>query len=379
VTFHRSVRLVAAFIALGLTAALLATATPSPSAARGHGHGHHGHGHHGHGHHGHGHKGKVVWDSTTYYAGGGAVAAHGRVPGGKTKVKLQVKLPGGWEAFAKTKSSRKGKFAISGVLNWYGAHKVRVSTSGRHHFNRSTTATVLTSYTPRGNPADSVLLNYQGVRYAFDPCKTVRYAVNVDDVGPGALQLIQIAMDQVSMATGIKVKYVGPSHQIPFQGETTKLPAGQDMLLAFADQAEIPEFVTVPAVGLGGSVQQHAARDGHNRPVWETTQAAAVFDTTRYFAGNYEWSFQGTRPLWSEIILHEIGHAFGLDHAPAADEIMYWQAGNGVYPDGYFRGLYDAGDLTGLATNGLGQGCFRKVRHFKEGVPARIPAPQPLP
>ena len=45
---------------------------------------------------------------------------------------------------------------------------------------------------------------------------------------------------------------------------------------------------------------------------------------------------------------------------------MYWQAGNGLYPDGNFRGLYGAGDLAGLATNGLGQGCFRKVRSFRE-------------
>ena len=72
----------------------------------------------------------MVWDSTNYYSGSAAVAAHGRVPGGKTKVKLQVKLPGGWHTFASTKSSKKGKFAISGTLDWYGSHKVRVSTRG---------------------------------------------------------------------------------------------------------------------------------------------------------------------------------------------------------------------------------------------------------
>ena len=98
--------------------------------------------------------------------------------------------------------------------------------------------------------------------------------------------------------------------------------------------------------------------------MWETSQAAAVFDTNAWFSGNYDWSYLGTKPLWGETMLHEFGHAFGLDHSPAADEIMYWQAGNGVYPDGCFRGLYDAGDLTGLATNGLGQGCFRKVRRL---------------
>ncbi len=363
-TFRRSVRLVAASLILGLTAALLAATTPSPAVAgRGH----------------HGHKGKVVWDSTSYFAGSGAVAAHGRVPGGKTKVKLQVKLPGSWHTFASTKSSKKGKFAIAGTLNWYGTHKVRVSTSGRHRFNRSSKANVFYTYAPRGNPADHVFLNSKGVRYAFNPCKTVRYAVNADDVGPAGLLFVQMAMAQTSMATGIPVRYVGASHQIPFQTDNTKLPAKQDLLVAFADEAELPDFVTRTALGFGGPVQLRAARDGRRRPVWEATQSAAVFDTNKWYSGDLDWSFLGKKPLWGEVMLHEFGHAFGLDHSNGADEIMYWQAGNGVYPDGYFRGLYAAGDLTGLATDGLGQGCFRRVNRFREGAPARIQAPRPLP
>ena len=370
-TLDRSVRLVAASLVLGLTAALLAAATPAPALA-GHGHGH---GHHGH----HGHKGKVVWDSTDYYSGSAAVAAHGRVPGGKTKVKLQVKLPGGWHTFASTKSSKKGKFAISGTLDWYGSHKVRVSTSGRHRFNRSNTANVFMTYAPRGNPADHVFLNHKGVRYSFDPCKTVRYVVNADDVGPNGILLAQLAMAQISAATGIPVKFVGTSHQIPFQTEHTRLPARQDMLIAFADEAEMPDFVTRSALGFGGPVQLHAARDGRHRPVWESTQSAAVFDTNKWFSGDLDWSFFGAKPLWGEVMLHEFGHAFGLDHSNGVDEIMYWQAGNGVYPDGYFRGLYAAGDLAGLAKDGLGQGCFQRVHRFRDRAQARIQAPRPLP
>jgi hypothetical protein len=365
VTVAHSVRLVAASLVLGLTASLLAAA-PSPAMA-GHGHGHHAH------------KGKVDWDSTTYYAGAGGVAAHGRVPGGKTKVKLQVKLRGGWHTFASTKSSRKGKFAITGTLNWYGSHKVRVSTSGRHRFNRSTSVNVLMYYAPRGNPADHVFLNHRGVRYSFDPCKTVRYVVNADDVGPNGILLAQIAMAQASAATGIPVKFVGTSHQIPFQTDNTRLSRRQDMLIAFADEAEMPDFVTRSALGFGGPVQLHAARDGRGRRVWESTQSAAVFDTNKWFSGDLDWSFLGKKPLWGEVMLHEFGHAFGLDHSNGADEIMYWQAGNGVYPDGYFRGLYAAGDLKGLATDGLGQGCFRRVNRFGKGVAARIQAPRPLP
>jgi hypothetical protein len=80
------------------------------------------------------------------------------------------------------------------------------------------------------------------------------------------------------------------------------------------------------------------------------------------------------------VILHELGHAFGLQHVAATDEIMYPAAGNGPYPGGTFAGLYDAGDLTGLATNGLGQGCFHQVRSFRvgdRGGPVAVPAPQP--
>ena len=150
------------------------------------------------------------------------------------------------------------------------------------------------------------------------------------------------------------------------------------MLIAFADEAEIPRFVTTPAIGFGGPIQTHAALDGSRQRVWETTQAAAVFDTNAWFSGNYDWSFQSAKPNWGETMLHEFGHAFGLDHSPAADEIMFWQAGNGRYPDGLFRGLYDAGDLTGLATNGLGQGCFRRVGHFRTGTDS-APVPAPLP
>ena len=184
-------------------------------------------------------------------------------------------------------------------------------------------------------------------------------------------------MAQASWATGIKVKYVGASHQIPFLTDDTRLPRNQDLLLAFADEAEFPDFVTRSALGVGGPVELRSARTGNHRRVWETTQAAAVFDTNKWFGTNLQQAFIGTKPLWGEVMLHEIGHAFGLDHSPAADEIMYWQAGNGVWSDGYFRALYGAGDLAGLATNGLGQGCFRNDNRGREA--ARIPAPPPMP
>ncbi|HEX5090967.1 MAG TPA: matrixin family metalloprotease [Nocardioides sp.] len=365
----------AASLVLGLVPALVPTlvsagGVPATAASRGHHH----HGHHGH----HGHRGKVVWDSTTYTAFTAPVAAHGRVPGGRTKVRLQVKLPGGWHTFGAARSKRSGKFAVAGSLNWYGSHRVRVTTSGRHGFKRGTTVTVGMSYAPRGNPADHVFLTDRGTRYSFNPCRTIRYAVNAAEVGPTGLAIAQAAMNQVSAATGIPVKYVGTSTQLPFLTRHTRLPKGQDLLLAFATEAEYPAFVTESALGQGGPVQVRAARDGRHHRVWQTTQAAAIFDTTAWNSGRYAWTLDSTKPNWGEVMLHEVGHAFGLDHSPAADEIMFWQAGNGVYPDGHFRALYDAGDLAGLATDGLGQGCFHKVRYRVDGA-ARVEPPRPLP
>jgi len=327
------------------------------------------------------HRGKVKWDSKAYVAGFGQVAAHGKLPfRGKRKVRLQVKLPGKWDTFGSAKTNKRGKFSISGRLDWYGEHKVRVFVAGRHRFKKTTKVQISASYAPRGNPADHVFTTGErGLRYSFDPCETIKYVVNADDVGPFGITLAQIGMAQLSYATGIKVKFIGTSHQIPFQTEETKLPANQDLLIAWADEAELPAFVTTPAIGFGGPSWVRPARDGRGRPILMTTQAAVVLDTNAYFSGVYTQGYYGTKPAWGEVILHELGHASGLAHVGATDEIMYPGAGNGPYPDGTFQGLYDAGDLAGLATNGLQQGCFHKVRNFREGAERTVAAPAPQP
>jgi hypothetical protein len=379
VTSSSPARALAASLVLGVTGALLSAVGPSAVAAdptsatttvvaKPH--------HGGKGHHKK-HKGKVKWDVTSLTAGTGAVvAAHGKVPGRKVKVKLQVKAAKKWITFGKTKSNKRGKFAISGSLDWYGVHKVRVSTSGRKAFHKATKVSVATPYAPRGNAADhAFLLSGQGQRMSFNPCKTIRYVVNADDVGPAGIALAQAGMQQMSMATGIQVKYVGTSHTIATaDGQWPKLPKGQDFLISWATEAEVPEFVTTPAIGFGGPRELFYGRDGHGNKLALTTQAGVVLDTDAYFSGVYDQSYSGTKPAWGETILHEIGHAMGLDHFGATDEIMYPSAGRGVWPDGVFRGLYGAGDLGGLAAQGLDQGCITKARSPR--VSARIATPR---
>jgi hypothetical protein len=354
---RRSARLVALAIVVGTAAALLPVA-PSGSAGR--------------------QQLEVRWGARTVQPGT-PITARGRTPRGQALVALQVRLPSGWRTFGQARSAPTGRFAVSGRLDWYGTHRIRLTTTGQHPFRRVTTARVLPTYLPRGDPADHAFTDAdRGVRYSFDPCEPVRYAVNTDAVGADQLPLIRLGIDQVAAATGIEMRYVGVSHQVPFGTGTTRLPPGQDLLVAWATGAEVPGLLTPGALGLSGPVLLRGASDGRGRPVTEIREAAVVLDAEDYAdTTTYSQSYLSTRPTWGEVILHELGHAFGLDHVQATDEIMYPDAGAGSYPDGTFRGQYDAGDLAGLATNGLGQGCFGPARHREAAAALAAPPPQP--
>ena len=60
------------------------------------------------------------------------------------------------------------------------------------------------------------------------------------------------------------------------------------------------------------------------------------------------------------VLIHELGHAFGLDHF--SDDIQIMHSGNrSPAPGGYFS-HYEAGDLTGLKALGASKGCLTKYR-----------------
>jgi hypothetical protein len=87
---------------------------------------------------------------------------------------------------------------------------------------------------------------------------------------------------------------------------------------------------------------------------------------------------QSANPTMGELILHEVGHALGLDHVPASPQEIMNGRGYYQYPDGYYKGLYNLGDLNGLSKVGLKQGCLRQVGRGGRlsGVPVETP---PLP
>ena len=183
---------------------------------------------------------------------------------------------------------------------------------------------------------------------------TISYAVNTGGVA-SRVTLVQKALAQVTSYSGLRFRYVGTVSYVPHYA-VLHYPSGDRLMF--------------------NAAQQRAATHADLVVGWVSASKTNLFRGTEAGVGTVSWTgsyrsqlriveaaaliklgvplrsgFSGGASVGS-LLLHEIGHAVGLNHVGATSQIMYPVLGS------YTPAAYQSGDRTGLRVVGRAAGCF---------------------
>lgn len=190
---------------------------------------------------------------------------------------------------------------------------------------------------------------------------TISYAVNTGG-NSTRVALVQKALAQVTAYSGLRFRYAGTVSYVPHyavlhypSGDRLMFNAAQQRVATHADlvigwvSASRTNLFSGNEAGVGT-----VSWTGNYRSQLRIVEAAALIKLgVRLRPGFGSGASEGS------LLLHEIGHAVGLDHVGMQSQIMYPILGS------YTPSSYQAGDRRGLRLVGRSSGCF--------GTPALSP------
>lgn len=212
----------------------------------------------------------------------------------------------------------------------------------------------------------------------WDPCQTIGYMVNTVVAPRGALGDVQGALARISQATGLKFRYLGSTRHIPqtaeYQGGPTRAVA--PLVISWARPQGSSTTWTSDILpnwsglaGMGGFIASWGYDGNGGYTPEHITAGYAVLSAA--FNNQLRAGF-GSGQTEGELLLHELGHAMGLNHVQDPSQIMY--------PSMQYRKVaaYGTGDRAGLALLGAKQGCIAPPAPAKPTPPTAPGTPDPV-
>ena len=185
----------------------------------------------------------------------------------------------------------------------------------------------------------------------WNPCQTaITYRVNLSGVRQARraalLKEIKTSFGKLAAADGITYRYKGSTDFIPQTGNLTQEPA--EIVVAAVSRNQTDLGLAENSLGYGGVLWSS----------WSGSTGEGVAAVRGYVILSPS-GFATLKPGFGRgktqgnVILHELGHATGLNHVDSISELM-----NPVLLDSAPNG-YAAGDLAGLRKLGAAAGCLQ--------------------
>lgn len=291
----------------------------------------------------------ATWSGSVVMAGHRASASGSASPASSVRrVVLQRRMPDGWKK-VKSVAPAESTYRMRVPTGWFGSFDYRVKAVGVRGvspaYSQVKSVRVVPSYNPGGAASAHTFAASPTARW--DACRVIRYRVNAAQAEPGALKDVKVALLRVHRATGLRFAYNGTTRIIP-QSFSDSYPADSALVIAWARPAQSPLLAVGRPMGVGGSAWEYGFHDATGAAVSRIRAGHVVIDSTQQDQSPAGFGRGKTR---GELLMHEIGHAVGLQHTNDARQIMYPLMQSGV-------ARWGAGDLAGLAKVGVNQGCL---------------------
>ena len=202
----------------------------------------------------------------------------------------------------------------------------------------------------------ATLPNNTKVPVRWNGCQSaITYKVNLASVPTAQRSTVlaetHTAVRQLATATGFKFVYKGQTVEVPRMGSTATQTA--EIVIAYATPAKTNYNLAGNVLGMGGLSYSWASRTAGGKSTYTVAaqRGWVVIDTPDMLRLTKAGFGTGTRR--TNLLLHELGHAAGLQHVDDTRQQMY-----PTLTTRSPQGFAPTGDRIGLAKIGRGAGCI---------------------